>query len=87
LLRENERKAKALHKVNAGNASALKDLLESHWHLKKIQSVLPICMTCGKVKTSDSAWETVVEYLKQNSLFLSHAYCPDCLEKELEPDQ
>ena len=83
LLRERDRKSKALHQANAAVERALKDLRESHWHLKKIQEVLPICMGCGKVKTSDSKWEEVVEYLRNNSLFLSHAYCPPCLAKEM----
>ena len=82
-LRENGRQAKALRKANAGLENALKDLQESHWHLRKIQEVLPICMGCGKVKTGDATWEEVVEYFKRNCLFLSHAYCPACLDKEL----
>jgi heme-degrading monooxygenase HmoA len=84
LLRENDRKAKALRKANAQLEKALTDLVESHWHLRKIQEVLPICMSCGKVKTGDSKWEEVLEYLKRNSLFLSHGYCPPCLAKEME---
>ncbi len=54
----------------------------SFWHLRKIQEVLPICMGCGKVKTADASWEDVVSFLKNNSMFLSHGYCPDC-EKEI----
>ena len=83
LLRENSRQAKALRVANAGLEKAMKDLRESHWQLKKIQEVLPICMRCGKVKTGDATWEEVLEFLKRNSLFLSHGYCPACLAKEL----
>ena len=54
---------------------------KSFWHLRKLQEVLPICMRCGKVKTADAAWEDVVTYLKNNSLFLSHGYCPECFKK------
>lgn len=56
-------------------------LQNSFWHLEKIQEVLPICMACGKVKTSEASWEEVIQYLKNNSKFLSHGYCPDCLER------
>jgi hypothetical protein len=38
-------------------------------------------MYCGRVKTGTAHWEDVVEYLKQNSLFLSHGCCPDCLPR------
>lgn len=61
--------------------AAYEQLDKSFWHLKKIQEVLPICMECGKVKTSDSTWEDVVDFLKKNSLFLSHGYCPECADK------
>lgn len=60
---------------------AYDQLDKSFWHLRKIQEVLPICIECGKVKTSDSSWEDVVNYLKKNSMFLSHGYCPECYAK------
>ena len=56
-------------------------LNKSFWHLRKIQEILPICMACGKVKTADSGWEDVVSFLKKNSMFLSHGYCPECADK------
>lgn len=61
--------------------AAYDQLDKSFWHLRKIQEVLPICMACGKVKTSASSWEDVVSFLKNNSMFLSHGYCPDCEKK------
>ena len=79
LVRENEKNVKALRKATEDLEKALADLNESHWHLRKIQETLPICMHCGKVKTGDARWQGVVEYLKANSLFLSHGCCPDCL--------
>jgi response regulator RpfG family c-di-GMP phosphodiesterase len=63
--------------------SAYEQLDKSFWHLKKIQEVLPICMECSKVKNGDSSWENVADFLKKNSLFLSHGYCPECGEKML----
>ncbi len=83
LLRENERKAKALRKANEELEKALQNLEQAHWHLRKIQETLPICMTCGKVKTGESRWDTVVDYLRNNSLFLSHGFCPACFEEQL----
>ena len=80
LVRENEKNLKALRQANEDLEKALSDLNESHWHLRKIQETLPICMYCGKVKTGDARWEGVVEYLKANSLFLSHGCCPGCFD-------
>lgn len=64
--------------------SAYEQLDKTFWHLKKIQEVLPICMECGKVKNTDSSWEDVVDFLKNNSLFLSHGYCPECAGKMMK---
>jgi hypothetical protein len=79
LVRENEKNVKALRQAKQELEKALADLDKSHWHLRKIQETLPICMYCGKVKTGEAQWEGVVEYLKSNSLFLTHGCCPDCL--------
>lgn len=73
LSREHARRGKELERT-------LEELKTSHWHLKKIQEVLPLCMECGMVKTT-TQWEDVVSYLKENAPFLSHGYCPVCLEK------
>jgi len=72
-------------------ARALAELETSYWHIRRIQEVLPICMNCNRVKTETSRWEDVAEYLKRNSLFLSHGYCPPCsaavlASYGLEPD-
>ncbi len=79
--RELTRQKRELEHARARLQEALDELETSYWHLKKIQEVLPICMECGKVKTSEADWEDVVEYLQRNALFLSHGYCPDCAEK------
>jgi PAS domain-containing protein len=81
LVRDNEKTLKALRQAKEATERALADLDESHWHLRKIQETLPICMYCGKVKTGEIRWEGLVDYLKENSLFLSHGCCPTCLDK------
>jgi len=78
LVRENEKNVKALAQAKEELEKALAELNQSHWHLRKIQETLPICMFCGKVETGEAQWQEVVEYLKANSLFLSHGCCPDC---------
>jgi len=81
LVRENGRNVKALKQAKAELEKALADLDQSHWHLRRIQETLPICMYCGQVKTGEEQWQSVVDYLKNNSLFLSHGCCPACLPK------
>jgi hypothetical protein len=41
-------------------------------------------MRCRKIKTGEAKWEEIVEYLEQNSLLVSHGYCPECLARELD---
>jgi adenylate cyclase len=78
-----EEKHSTLQNDNQTLKEAYDQLDKSFWHLRKIQEVLPICIECGKVKTSDSSWEDVVNYLRKNSMFLSHGYCPECYAKAL----
>ena len=86
LVRDHEKNKRALVQANLESEKALAELNESHWHLQKIQETLPICMYCSKVKTGDLHWEGVVEYLKANSLFLSHGCCPECDDRMWAPD-
>jgi hypothetical protein len=82
--RELARRTRELEHARETLQSTLEELESSYWHLKKIQEVLPICMGCKKVKTSEATWEDVVDYLEQNALFLSHGYCPDCAQELLD---
>ena len=81
LARENARKSKELAATKAALQHTLDELNRTHWHLRKIAEVLPMCAECGKVKPGDGEWESVADYLRHNSLFLSHGCCPDCAGK------
>jgi hypothetical protein len=76
--RENARQGKALKKAHAELERTYAELRDSHWHLQKIQEVLPICMSCQKVKTGDGQWDELIEFFKNNANFLSHGYCEEC---------
>jgi hypothetical protein len=78
LIRENERQSKALKKAHDELEKVHEDLSQSHWHLKKIQEVLPICSVCHKVETGEGKWESLLNYFNDNSDFLSHSYCDKC---------
>lgn len=60
------------------NARQKRELEQSHWQLKKIGELLPICMECGKVETGAATWEDVRTFFQGQSKFLSHGYCPEC---------
>lgn len=77
-IKDLEKAQSSIERENRTLKVAYEHLDTSFWHLRKIQEVLPICMRCGKVKTADATWEDVLNFLKNNSKFLSHGYCPDC---------
>lgn len=59
----------------------LADLQESHWLIRKIQEHLPICAVCHHVRAAqaeESGWESLVEFLARNGLWMTHGYCPEC---------
>jgi len=77
-IKDLEKAQSTIERENRTLKVAYEHLDTSFCHLRKIQEVLPICMRCGKVKTADATWEDVLSFLKNNSKFLSHGYCPDC---------
>jgi hypothetical protein len=82
-----ETKTTELAASNAKLQETLDELHRTHWHLRKIAEVLPMCAECGRVKPGDGEWTSVVDYLRENSLFLSHGCCPACateLEAQLQ---
>ena len=92
LARENARQRQAVERTRAELERAYADLQQSHWHLRKIQEVLPICMHCHKVKTGDGRWDELFRFFEEHSGFLSHGYCPACAESlagewEQAPDE
>jgi response regulator RpfG family c-di-GMP phosphodiesterase len=80
-VRRLERDEPALGERNTILAQAIDDLRDSHWLLRRIQNVLPICAYCGKVRVAEAHWQSVEDFLRENSDFLSHGVCPDCLKK------
>ena len=78
MARERARRERELERVRAELQSALDDLRTSYWHLQKIQEYLPVCMDCGKVKAQGARWQTIVDYLRENEIFMSHGSCPEC---------
>jgi hypothetical protein len=81
LMRESERRNEELSRTRAELATALKELQNSHWHLKRLQEHLPVCMECGKIKADESSWASLVDYLQQNQILVTHGYCPACVEQ------
>lgn len=76
--REAEQANRELAAAKARLEQTLAELQQSHWMLRKVAEVLPMCVRCGRVKSSDDGWESVAAFLRDHSGFLSHGCCPDC---------
>jgi hypothetical protein len=75
---ENEVQTRALEATSAQLAAALNDVRESHWLLRKAAEVLPTCMYCHRVRGDADQWQSAMDYLRNNTTFLSHGCCPAC---------
>jgi hypothetical protein len=53
------------------------ELERTHWHLRKVSQVLPICLGCRKVRDGVT-WEEASRFLDKHARFLSHGYCERC---------
>jgi len=50
--------------------------------LKKLQSMLPICSYCRKIRDDKNAWHGLEAYLRQhNDILFTHGICPHCYDK------
>ncbi len=50
--------------------------------VRQLESLIPICSYCKKVRNDSNLWQAVDSYLSlQTGRDLSHSICPDCLDK------
>ena len=68
---------------NAQLRAALADLERSELYVRKLEGILPICMTCKSVRSDDDKrWVPLDTYLMEaDAVSLSHTYCPVCAAK------
>jgi len=53
--------------------------------VRQLESFLPICSYCRKVRDDKNFWSGVEEYLNQRGMRFSHGICPDCYERVVAP--
>jgi PAS domain-containing protein len=65
-------------------------VLENITEVSTLKDIIPICMSCRKVRDDRHYWEQVEGYLlKHAGLLFSHGLCPPCAEKakaEITPE-
>lgn len=59
--------------------------LENAGDLATLESLLPICMGCKRVRRDKGYWQTIEQYLETHlDLDLSHGLCPECMARTKE---
>lgn len=73
----------ALDQVEVANRS-LRDTLE---HVRRLESLLPICAGCKRIRNAVGEWLPVERYLHDNAgTNFTHGLCPVCLQKYVSED-
>jgi DNA-binding response OmpR family regulator len=54
--------------------------------VRQLQSLLPVCAWCKKIRDEENYWEMLETYVaKRLDIRFSHGVCPDCRQKFLQP--
>jgi PAS domain S-box-containing protein len=68
--------------VEAEREKLIKQLQEALAEVKTLQGILPICMTCKRIRDDEGAWTQLESYIKQHTgADFSHGMCDSCTEK------
>lgn len=66
----------------------VRQLREADKRIKELETLLPICSSCKKIRTNNDepeeikSWTSIEEYLrKNNEMIFTHTVCPECMKK------
>ncbi len=60
----------------------VQQLEEALARVKRLQSLIPICAGCRKIRNDDGYWQDVTLYIREHAgVEFSHGLCPDCVQK------
>ncbi len=61
-------------------------ILNFNQQVKTLESLIPICSYCKKVRNDDDLWEQVEQYVNERTgADFTHSICPPCLETHVRP--
>ncbi len=50
--------------------------------IKTLRGIIPICVTCKKVRDDEGLWQRIEKYIEDRSdALVSHGMCPECLDE------
>jgi hypothetical protein len=66
----------------AGFIGTLRSLRSAELRVKTLETLLPVCAWCKRIRDKDGRWESLEQYLRGNGgLEISHGVCPECATK------
>ncbi len=61
-------------------------ILDFNKQVKTLESLIPICAYCKKVRNDDDLWEQIEQYVNERTgADFTHSICPSCLEEHVQP--
>jgi sigma-B regulation protein RsbU (phosphoserine phosphatase) len=62
-------------------------ILQLKDHVKKLETLLPICSYCKDIRHENGAWEDLEQYMvHQTNTKFSHGVCPSCYEHRVKAE-
>lgn len=50
--------------------------------IKTLRGILPTCSNCSKIRDEDGTWNSIEEYIEDNTeAQFSHSLCPECMDR------
>jgi DNA-binding NarL/FixJ family response regulator len=78
------------HRMEQEREGLIRELQEALTQVRQLSGLLPICVSCKKIRDDRGYWGRVEEYIQKHSRAkFTHGYCPDCarrLMQGLKPD-
>jgi PAS domain S-box-containing protein len=73
--------------VEAEREKLINELRDALAEVRTLRDILPICSYCKKVRDDQNYWLKIESYISEHtSTKFSHGICPECYEKEVEPE-
>lgn len=75
-----EKAERRLMEVRASNAQILHDYQMAQERVRLLSGLLPICVTCDKIRDDKGSWETLGRYIERHpEAAFSRTICDQCL--------
>jgi len=79
---QNSRALDERDRAEREQARLIQELTEALAQVKQLSGIIPICMSCKKIRDDQGFWEQVEVYVRDHSQAnSSHSICPDCMRR------